>query len=383
MSSDDSPDPLLLDIRPSWVYVLLRRLGWILALSLLGLVGLWFTFAGPFPRTGLWLAVISLLIILLVLLYTRIERDCQRFTLTAQLAAWESGVFRRLRVELPLRNIQHTLLFRSLRERPFAVGTIGLTTAGTDAIELVWRMIEQPSERLDLVRAAVDRARRASGESTHSGPVARPQQPHTPVIIGLAGGIGAGKSSVARILESLGCLLIDSDQRAKAALDRPDVRQQLVSWWGDSILAPSGTVDRGRIAEIIFADPAQRARLESVVHPILRQDRDALIAETRADPRSPHRAIVIDAPLLFEAGLDAQCDAVIFVDTPFPIRLDRVRETRGWDEAELRRREAAQIDPEEKKHRSEFVITNSESEHRLRQETSKVLDQILTRNAPK
>ncbi|MFN7022718.1 MAG: dephospho-CoA kinase, partial [Phycisphaerales bacterium] len=192
----------------------------------------------------------------------------------------------------------------------------------------------------------------------HPAPLAVP-------IIGLAGGIGAGKSEVGRILQTLGCLVIDSDRRAREALDRPDVREKLVSWWGDGVLSPEGRVDRSKIASIIFSDAAQRQRLEELIHPIVRQDRAAMIAEARASA-TPPVAIIVDAPLLFEAGLDKECDAVFFVDAPADLRLARVLHSRGWTEDELRRREQSQLPLEVKRARSTLVLSNAGSADQLR-----------------
>lgn len=174
-------------------------------------------------------------------------------------------------------------------------------------------------------------------------------------VIGLAGGIGAGKSAVARVTAELGCAVSDSDALAREALEREDVRTQLVSWWGEGVIGTDGKVDRGAVARIVFGDDEQRLRLEGLVHPLVRVSRGEAIARARD---AGARAFVIDAPLLFEAGLDAECDVVVFVDAPRELRLARVREHRGWDEAELDRREAAQLAVEEKRRRADVVVLN-------------------------
>lgn len=176
-----------------------------------------------------------------------------------------------------------------------------------------------------------------------------------PIIIGLAGGIGSGKSTVARALADLGALVLDSDHTARAALARPEVLAQLREWWGDDCIAEDGSPDRRAIARIIFADGAQRSRLESLIHPLVTRLHDQQIAETDGQ-QTP--MIVIDSPLLFEAGLDDRCDALIFVDAPRPDRLARVRQTRGWDEAELIRREKSQLPLENKRRRVHYTIVN-------------------------
>jgi dephospho-CoA kinase len=179
--------------------------------------------------------------------------------------------------------------------------------------------------------------------------------PRPPLVIGLAGGIGSGKSSVAAAFARLGCAVIDSDREAKAALDRPEVLATLKQWWGAGVVAPDGTADRAAIGRIVFADPAQRTRLENLIHPLIRRTRAQAQAEARA-VGAP--AILYDAPLLFEAGLDALCDAVIWVECPREERLRRVMASRGWDDAELAKREAAQWPNDMKRAKCSHEIWN-------------------------
>ena len=98
-------------------------------------------------------------------------------------------------------------------------------------------------------------------------------------VLGLAGGIGAGKSAVARLLEQRGWVILDADADAKAALDRPEVREALVSWWGRVVLDPAGRIDRAAVARIVFNDDTQRRRLEELIHPLVRRSRAQAIEE--------------------------------------------------------------------------------------------------------
>lgn len=189
-----------------------------------------------------------------------------------------------------------------------------------------------------------------TGDAANFSPGLQPSPPPGPLVIGIAGGIGSGKSAVARAFGRAGCAVIDSDAEAKAALDRPDVQRTLTQWWGPSVLgrdaSGSARVDRAAVGRIVFADPAQRARLEGLIHPLIRRSRDAARREALA---AGARAIIYDAPLLFEAGIDKVCDAVVWVECPRQERLRRVAATRGWDEAELQRREDAQWPVERKR----------------------------------
>lgn len=196
------------------------------------------------------------------------------------------------------------------------------------------------------------------------------------LVIGLAGGIGSGKSSVARAFASLGCLVIDSDAEVRTLLTRGEVKRELVSWWGEGVLNDAGEVDRGAVARIVFTDASQRARLEGLLHPMLRTNREAMKRRAR-DAGAP--ALILDAPLLFEAGLDTECDAIVFVDTPRQTRLDRVRRGRGWSEEELDRREKSQLPLEEKRSRSDYVLRNYGDPASLEGEVSRLLARMLTR----
>ena len=178
-----------------------------------------------------------------------------------------------------------------------------------------------------------------------------------PVVIGIAGGIGAGKSAVAKAFADVGCMVVDYDALAAEALHRPEIRDTLVQWWGNRIVDSSGEIDKREVARIVFEDDNERRRLENLIHPLIRRSRSEMMAEAqRRDPPAP--AVIVDAPLLYEAGLDRECDAVVFVDAPESVRQDRVRRTRGWDPAELARREASQWPLDRKRALSRFIVEN-------------------------
>jgi dephospho-CoA kinase len=198
----------------------------------------------------------------------------------------------------------------------------------------------------------------------------------TPVI-GIAGGVGSGKSTVARMFGDLGCVVLDSDVAAKATLDRPEVVATIRGWWGDGVVTADGGADRKRIADIVFADVAQRARLEGLIHPLLKRDRGEAIRAARARGAA---GVVVDAPLLFEAGVDAECDEVVFVECPDEVRLARVAASRGWTREELTRREAAQWPLTRKRAACRFSVENAgddeASRARLRARVAEVLAAI-------
>ena len=110
------------------------------------------------------------------------------------------------------------------------------------------------------------------------------------------------------------------------------------------------------------------------MHPLIHESRRALIEKCRAD--GDVRAVVVDAPLLFEAGVDSECDAVVFVQTPKRIRARRVQESRGWDESELDRREKAQLGLELKRDRADHIVTNGGSLDDLPPQVTRILEEI-------
>lgn len=194
-------------------------------------------------------------------------------------------------------------------------------------------------------------------------------------IIGLAGGIGSGKTAAARIFESLGAAVIDSDRLAHRELDDPEVIATLRSWWGDSILLSSGEIDRGAVGDLVFDHPAELARLEELLYPRIERRRQELMAAYENDQRI--KAVVIDAPKLYEAGVDKVCDVVVFVDADRPARLTRVAASRGWTKEELARRENLQNPLDTKKASADYVLTNNSSIGELRIQVEKVFSSVL------
>jgi dephospho-CoA kinase len=196
-------------------------------------------------------------------------------------------------------------------------------------------------------------------------------------IIGIAGGIGSGKSFVATLFAEFGCAVIDSDAQVRQAYQDPQVLGTIRKWWGDEVFSPSGSLDRSAVAKRVFSDPRERERLEGLVHPMVEQARTAEMKKWAGNPRIV--AFVWDTPLLFEAGLKSQCDAVIFVDTPLETRLRRVAQARGWDEAELIKREKLQWPLDRKREISDYLIENTADAGVVRGQVRDVLSRILAR----
>lgn len=312
----------------------------------------------PFPwREWLWwggwaLAGVRLLWELLVWL-------SRTYEITRRHARARAGVLTRVWVEMPLENVQQMVVHKGVPERMLGIGTVLAMSAGSQVFDLVWAGVGATGQRLRMFESRVIEAR---GERNQVARNLNSRGKEGAMVIGLVGGVGAGKSAVARVLGEMGYLVIDADRDAKAALDRPEVVGTLVGWWGKGVLKEDGRVDRARVAEIVFSDAKERAKLEGLIHPLVKSERAGLLRRAAEEGRP---GAVIDAPLLFEAGSDAECDAVIFVDAPRHVRAERVQRTRGWSVEELERREKAQVSLEEKRRRSDAVVVNDAGEAEL------------------
>lgn len=192
-------------------------------------------------------------------------------------------------------------------------------------------------------------------------------------IIGIVGGIGSGKSLVASLFSELGCMVIDSDRLIAQAYEREDVRRTLVGWWGAGIIDSANRIDRQAIAERVFANPEERLRLEGLLHPLASQLRDQQMAAAAPDTI----AFVWDAPLLIEAGLADQCDAIVFVDVPDEVRARRVMETRGWTMQEWQRREKCQTPLDNKRKMAKYMVRNTAGAGEIRNQVRQVLPRIV------
>ena len=182
-----------------------------------------------------------------------------------------------------------------------------------------------------------------------------PSEGHPPVI-GLLGGIAAGKTTVAEMLRRLGAEVISADRIGHAVMDRPETRRQVVARWGGDVVGSDGKVDREELGGKVFGDARELAALEAITHPLILAAMRQEIAGERRSSDLP--AVVVDAPLLLEAELDGLCDVLVFVDCPREVRLERVA-ARGWDADELDRREQHQQPLKAKREKADYVLDSN------------------------
>lgn len=194
--------------------------------------------------------------------------------------------------------------------------------------------------------------------------------------IGLTGGIGSGKSTVAKMLVERGAVLIDADAISRQLMEPGRaVLAETVRAFGEGILTPTGELDRAALASLVFADESARARLNAIVHPAVRAEA-ARQREAAVQKLGEGTVIVEDIPLLAETGQAADFDAVIVVEAQHQERLRRLVEVRGMSEADARARIAAQASDEQRRTIATWVIDNSGSLERTAAQVREVFAKI-------
>jgi dephospho-CoA kinase len=195
------------------------------------------------------------------------------------------------------------------------------------------------------------------------------------LLVGLTGGIGSGKSTVARLLASHGAVVIDADVLARDAVEpgTPGF-DAVVARFGDSLVTPAGEIDRAALAAIVFADDGARADLEAIVHPAVR----AAIARAIATHAVGDDVVVVDSPLLIETGAHVDFPVVIVVTASEAARIARLA-TRGMSEADVRTRLAAQMPLGDKAAHADVVLDNDGDERALEAQVDRVWTDLRER----
>jgi dephospho-CoA kinase len=188
--------------------------------------------------------------------------------------------------------------------------------------------------------------------------------------VGLTGGIGSGKSEVARVFADLGAYIIDTDELAREAVaPNSDGLFAIAHVWPQFVRG--GALDRAALAEVVFSDPTQLARLNEIVHPFVRR-----LAKEREANAKPDQLIVHVVPLLFETGYIDMVDKSVVVIAPDEQRIARVVHRDGIDADHVRARMAMQIDPKDARARADYVIDNDGDVAHLREQTRAVYDAL-------
>lgn len=175
--------------------------------------------------------------------------------------------------------------------------------------------------------------------------------------IGLTGGIGSGKSTVAGMLEARGAVIIDADAIARGLVEpgQPAL-VALVDEFGESILQPDGSLSRASLASLAFRDPGTTDRLNAIMHPLIAEESRRLMDSAPSDA-----VVVYDMPLLVETGQQSLVDMVVVVDVPEEMQVERAVGMRGLDAEDVRRRMAVQATRDQRRAVADVVIENSGS----------------------
>ncbi len=193
--------------------------------------------------------------------------------------------------------------------------------------------------------------------------------------VGLTGGVASGKSTVAARLADLGAVVIDADQLAREVVERgtPGLAA-VVEEFGEELLTPDGDLDRPAMGRLVFADEAARRRLEAIVHPLVFERYAELEEQASADA-----VVVHDIPLLVESGRAGEFDAVLVVDVPAEVQIDRMLTQRGWTREDAEARIAAQATRDQRLAVATHVIENTGSLNELRDRVDAVYGELAAR----
>jgi dephospho-CoA kinase len=195
-------------------------------------------------------------------------------------------------------------------------------------------------------------------------------------LVGLTGGIASGKSTVAKILESLGAAIVNADTLAREVVEPGrEAWKDIVATFGTEILQPDQSIDRQKLRAIIFNNPDARRELESIIHPRVRALAEQRIRESTA---AGYSVIVYEVPLLFEGNLHEWLRPVILVACDIETQLERLQRRDGLDRGQAQKHIDAQMSLEEKRRLADYVIENNGSLDELKKQVEAVLEKIKT-----
>jgi dephospho-CoA kinase len=200
------------------------------------------------------------------------------------------------------------------------------------------------------------------------------------LLVGLTGGIGAGKSTIAEMLTRKGAVLVDADEVARAVVEPGEPAfEALVDRFGAEVVGPDGRLDRAAVAKLAFADEQSRKDLEGITHPAINTEFTRRVLEA-----PPDAIVVLDVPLLAESqqARERPYEAVIVVEAPRDVRLARL-ETRGVPRADAERRMAAQASDEDRRAMATYVIDNAGDQGALERQVDDVWADLERRHREK
>jgi dephospho-CoA kinase len=193
-------------------------------------------------------------------------------------------------------------------------------------------------------------------------------------IIGIIGGIGSGKSTVAAEFAKLGCKVIDADKIVHELLDRIIVKENIINAFGRAVLDSKDQIDRRKLGSTVFADADKLSMLNGIIHPFVIERVEELIEQYKQ--QNQIKAIVLDMPLLVEIGWAGRCDKLIFVDCKEKIRAERAQKM-GFDKNQLKIRENFQISLDKKKKLADNTIENNSDFSAMVRQVADIFSEIM------
>ena len=181
--------------------------------------------------------------------------------------------------------------------------------------------------------------------------------PEKKPIIGILGGIGSGKSTVAAQFGKLGCKVINADEITHELLEKESVKEKITASFGRSVLDSEGKIDHKKLAETVFTDSSKLPTLNGIIHPLVLERAERLIEQYNLDRNAS--AIVLDIPLLVEVGWAKRCNKLVFVDCERQLRINRAKKTGVFDENQLKSRENFQISLDNKAGIADNIVNNN------------------------
>jgi dephospho-CoA kinase len=193
-------------------------------------------------------------------------------------------------------------------------------------------------------------------------------------VIGILGGIGSGKSTVAAEFAKLGCKVIDADRIAHELLDEPTVKDRITNLFGRAVINSSGKIDREKLASVAFADVQMLEALNKIIHPYVLKQTQELIEKFNC--QNQVKAIVLDMPLLVEVGWHKKCDKLIFVNSEKKLRLQRAKKM-GFNENQVKIRENFQISLDNKANLADNTIENNSDFSAIAKQVTDIFSYIV------
>ena len=193
------------------------------------------------------------------------------------------------------------------------------------------------------------------------------------LIIGIMGGVGAGKSTVAAEFGKLGCVVVDADAMVDKLLETEEIKRQIAKSFGSEAFNSAGAVDRAALAEVVFGNEDNVEKINTIIHPLVLAQTEALIAKYN---KSDAKAIVLDMPLLVEVGWSEKCDKLVFVDCNEWKRGQRVAQKCGFTKNQLKNREKFQILLDKKAKIADYIVDNNSNQTGLSKQIVRIFSHL-------